>query len=144
MISKRHMEWLKDEYVLVVDDEGELRELFSTCLKSEGFQVIDAPDPVAAFRIFENQRIFLVISDYRMPKTNGANFSDLIKERDPTTPVIIVSGYAMEAARMFDCCDFPPDMILDKPLDSDLLLQIVEKFAQKRIEQIMGKQLASA
>jgi two-component system autoinducer 1 sensor kinase/phosphatase LuxN len=78
--------------VLVVDDDQVFRELLSKTLAFWGYQVTQAADGHEAWTLFLTNPYDLVITDIKMPLMNGWELSRLIKERSPSTPVIVVSG----------------------------------------------------
>jgi DNA-binding response OmpR family regulator len=78
--------------VLVVDDDQVFRELLSKTLAFWGYHVTQAADGHEAWTLFLTNSYDLVITDLKMPLMNGWELSRLIKERSPSTPVIVVSG----------------------------------------------------
>jgi DNA-binding NtrC family response regulator len=117
--------------ILVVDDEKDLRNIYEQFLKRAGYNVITADNPVEALKTVDTQTIGLVITDYRMPKLDGANFCELIKERHPTLPLIMISGYTNEAIETFRACQYGPDVIIDKPVQRSDLLAAVAKYLER-------------
>ena len=61
-------------------------------LRSQGYEVLSAPDGEKALRLFAEHAIDLVLLDYSMPGTNGGVVARKMKEHRPLVPVIIVSG----------------------------------------------------
>lgn len=103
------------ETVLVVEDEGALREIVSELLESYGYTVINAEDGIAGFEAFtENrERIKAVITDMGLPRLSGQDLFSRILEADPGARVILASGY------------------LDPELKSRLFRQGAKAFIQK-------------
>jgi response regulator RpfG family c-di-GMP phosphodiesterase len=80
--------------LLIVDDEPANRALCRNILETICGQCCEAPDGEAALRAIESQRFDLVLLDIDMPKLNGREVLQRIRER-PTTPhlkVIMFSG----------------------------------------------------
>ena len=81
-------------FVLIVDDESEIRELISLQLEDTQRQFLFAGNGLEAIEILKDQKIDLVISDIAMPKMNGFELLRKIKLLGLTTPVIIITGHA--------------------------------------------------
>lgn len=80
--------------ILVVDDEPQVRQLASRALEREGYRVIQATDGLEALGLFTNDaRIDLLVTDVRMPHTDGIVLAAALRRRYPAIPVLFVSGY---------------------------------------------------
>jgi len=118
---------MSGQYVLVVDDEPDIRELVSEILQDEGFQVITAEGGATARLALRERRPDLMLLDIWMPDIDGIS---LLKEWSEMgqlpCPVIMMSGHgtvetAVEATRL-GAYDF-----LEKPLSIAKLLLTVER-----------------
>ena len=78
--------------ILVVDDEKSIREFFSTLLRGEGYQVTTAEDGEQALAELSNAPFDLVISDVKMPRINGFQLLDHIRQHYPDTLVIMLTA----------------------------------------------------
>lgn len=87
---------LKD--ILVVDDEGIIRDLCSKALK--GYNVVEAADGEEALRLFESSRFDVILTDVMMPKMDGIELLKRLKEQEPTLVVIIMTGFADKDIKM--------------------------------------------
>ena len=65
--------------VLVVDDEQDIRELLKFYLNKEGYEVLEAGDGEEALNIFENEYVDLGIIDVMMPKMDGFELVENMK-----------------------------------------------------------------
>ena len=86
--------------ILVADDEGPIRELFSDVLKRAGFEVLTACEGKEAVDIFtaHASRIALVILDLTMPRLDGHQAFIEIKRIRPEAQVILCSGFSEQDA----------------------------------------------
>ncbi len=102
--------------VLVVDDEGIIRELARGALQGAGFQVIEARDGLEGVQIFEKEKdnIHLILLDMTMPRMGGAEAFRRIRALSPTCPVLLTSGYTQRES-LESLVDLPPDGFLQKP-----------------------------
>ncbi len=78
--------------VLLVEDDRELRYLFSIQLISAGYQVYGAENGLEALEQMEKHSVDVVLTDYRMPKMDGLEFLSVSCVRWPGTPVVVFSG----------------------------------------------------
>ena len=66
--------------ILVADDNAEIREILRILLTGEGYEVIEAANGEEALTIFENEYIDLGIIDVMMPKMDGFELVESMKE----------------------------------------------------------------
>jgi two-component system nitrogen regulation response regulator NtrX len=114
-------------YILVVDDEPDIRRLVQEILEDEHYKVVTAENAKAAREAVRKQRPDLVLLDIWMPDTDGIS---LLREWSQSgnleMPVIMISGHgtvetAVEATRL-GAYDF-----IEKPLSMGKLLVTVER-----------------
>lgn len=79
--------------ILIIDDEEKLRGLLARIIKSEGFDVIEAPDLKSGFKKLEQNDIDVVLCDVKLPDGNGVDFLQKIKTSFPLTEVILLTAY---------------------------------------------------
>jgi CheY-like chemotaxis protein len=81
--------------VLLVDDEDLVRNGTAEMLRDIGHEVHQASGGGQALGMLASGiSIDVVVTDYMMPRMNGAELASQIKARDPAMPVMIVTGYA--------------------------------------------------
>jgi two-component system cell cycle sensor histidine kinase/response regulator CckA len=87
--------------ILLVEDEDAVRALNARMLVSRGYTVHEAASGVEALDIFlkHDGKIDLVVSDVVMPEMDGPTLLGELRQRNPATKVVFVSGYAEEAFR---------------------------------------------
>lgn len=85
-------------HILVVEDQADVAELFMNFLDTIGYRVSLAHDGQAALAIDANDPADLVITDYSMPAMNGDELARRLHERRAALPIILISGYAFNAA----------------------------------------------
>ena len=81
--------------VLLVEDDPEVRSLFSAFLRDGGYRVVEAADGQEALETFERQAddIDVVMTDVVMPNVSGPALASALRARRPTVKVLYVSGY---------------------------------------------------
>jgi len=84
--------------ILLVEDEKNIVLGVSICLRSAGLDVIVAEDGAEALRKLETDKPDLVLLDLVMPKLNGLEALQAMKENGATRdiPVIVLSARAQE------------------------------------------------
>lgn len=98
---------MKCPTVLCVDDNAGIRKLYGNLLGQNGYEVIAASNGRHALHVFQDkeEEIDAVILDYEMPGMNGLELAAWLKQRDPSLPVIMVSGSHPELEEMVPFVD---------------------------------------
>jgi len=91
--------------ILIVDDEEVVRLSHLRCLLGTDCNTQVAQNGNEAIRVMEQHPFDVILLDLRMPDLNGLDVLKVIKERWPTSEVIIITGYpsiesAKEAVRL--------------------------------------------
>ncbi len=113
-------------YIMVVDDEPDIRQLLQEILEDEGYEVETAENGEAARRLHRQRKPDLVLLDIWMPDIDGVTLLKEWQEDDQLEiPVIMMSGHgtvetAVEATRL-GAYDF-----IEKPISLAKLLLTVE------------------
>ena len=114
--------------ILVVDDELDIRDLVAGVLEDEGYGTRTAGDSDAALEAIATRRPSLVLLDVWLhgSRLDGLDLLDEIKRRDPTLPVLVISGHgnldtAVAAIRR-GAADF-----IEKPFEAERLLLLVAR-----------------
>src|SRR5215218_1299927 len=114
--------------VLVVDDEADIRDLVSGVLEDEGYAVRTAADSSSALEAVEDRRPSMVLLDVWLQgsRLDGIQLLQEIKRRDPTIPVLMISGHgnldtAVAAVRE-GAIDF-----IEKPFEAERLIYLVDR-----------------
>ena len=116
--------------ILLIDDEEILLETVSDDLKEGGYEVTTEISGEEGLKSFESLHHDLVIIDLKMEKMDGLEVSRKIKELNPKTPIMILTGYgsmetAIEALRM-DLDDY-----ILKPVNRDDLFKKISQCLDK-------------
>lgn len=120
--------------VLAVDDEQVMRAFLEKALTRFGHEVTTAASAEEALKAFEPRRFDVVLSDIRMPGASGLDLLERLTERDPQTPVVIMTAYgtittAVEAVQR-GAADF-----VTKPIELPHLKLVVERALAKRAKE---------
>ncbi|MEJ2284284.1 MAG: endopeptidase La [Desulfobacterales bacterium] len=80
--------------MLVADDEKMARRNLEHVLTKEGYQVRTASSGVEALEFLEKDNFDVILTDLKMEKVDGLGILERAKQIDPSTEVIIITGYA--------------------------------------------------
>ncbi len=116
--------------ILVIDDERSIRNSMKDILQYEGHEVILAENGMEGLVSVKSEKPDIVFCDIKMPKMEGIEVLERIKEFSADTPVIMISGHgtidtAIEAIRK-GAYDF-----IEKPLDLNRILITIKNATDK-------------
>lgn len=80
--------------ILVIDDNNDLRMLMKSLLSRNGYEVFVASCGLQGLSLLKQNEIDLVLCDFRLNDMDGRSVLIAIKEINPATPVIIITGYS--------------------------------------------------
>ena len=83
--------------VLIVDDETRLAEAFREQLTEEGMKVFIASQAQEALSVMKRESIDVAVLDIKLPDMDGVELLLKLKQLEPTTEVIMLTGYASVA-----------------------------------------------
>ncbi len=115
-------------HILVVEDEPVTLELYTEMLEEQGYRVTSVRDGLEAIDMYGSLsgEIDMVITDIKMPYTNGFELEKRLHRNNPDLPMIAVSGWLNErdyqerAERQFQG-------VMKKPFDIDELHRLIRK-----------------
>ena len=81
--------------IFYVDDNPKSRRLLTSVIKSYGFEVISAGDPIEALSRTRKGCYDLFLLDYQMPHLTGSQLAQKLKRTKPDVPVVLISGLAV-------------------------------------------------
>jgi DNA-binding NtrC family response regulator len=105
--------------ILLIEDEDSIRRVLKKVLQEDNQSYIftEATDGQEGISTLKKQEFDLILCDIKMPKKDGIEVLDFIRNHTPTTPVVMISGHgnletAVKAMRMgsFDYISKPPDL----------------------------------
>ena len=107
--------------MLIVEDDAVLRGRLARAFRERGFEVREAADGEAALQLARAEPPEQAVVDLRMPGLSGLDVVQGLKEADPATAVVVLTGYgsiatALEAVRL------GATHYLTKPADADEIL----------------------
>lgn len=118
-------------HILLMEDEPLLAQGFQMILKEEGFVVDLAMTGRDALDTMARKGYDLVVADLRLPDMDGMEVIKRVKDDNPETRVIVITGYANVASALeafqTGVCDY-----LAKPLSEEVFMDAVNDALQKK------------
>ena len=114
--------------ILVVDDEQDIRELVAGVLEDEGYSTRGASNSTEALAALADRRPSLVLLDVWLQgsKLDGLQVLEEMKRRDPTLPVLMISGHGNLDTAVAAIREGAVDFI-EKPFEASHLLHLVAR-----------------
>lgn len=80
--------------VLIIEDEQQIRMVYSYALNNNGFEVLEAPDAVTGLKLLDEHKPEVVLLDMLMPGISGLDFlkQNNVHHRYPETKIIAFSN----------------------------------------------------
>jgi DNA-binding NtrC family response regulator len=120
--------------ILVIDDEADIRESLELLLTSENYAVDLAENATTGLRKFESGIHDLILLDLMMPDRSGMEVLAEIRQRDPETPIFMLTAYGSEEVAVRALKSGANDYFA-KPWDNDkLLIEIDRMISKGRLE----------
>jgi len=118
-------------YILLVDDEDELRSTLQEMLEHSRHHVTSCGNAMRARESVRNGKFDMALLDIRLPDGDGLDLLREFRSVDPDMGVIMMTGYA-EVETAVDAIRLGADDFLKKPFDMDELLVRIEELLKKR------------
>jgi CheY-like chemotaxis protein len=112
--------------ILVVDDEKDIRDVFSKVLRILGYEVVVASSGTEGLNLFLTSPFDLVLTEFQMPGMDGWSLAFHIKDRFPNTPVVMITRQEREGVMekiKGSCVDF----VMFKPSRLEDILKTVQR-----------------
>ncbi len=116
--------------IMVVDDEAEVRALIKLVLEQKGLHALEAVDGQNAIDILQSGdnmvNVGVILCDIRMPRVNGVECIQFIREQAPGIPIVVITGYP-DTELASNLLKKGVKDYLVKPVENKKLLAVVEK-----------------
>jgi CheY-like chemotaxis protein len=117
--------------ILVIDDQNQVRAAIVLALQANGFDVVGADSSQSGLTTFEQSEFDVVIADLFMPGIDGVTLIKTLRKRDPSFPVIAMSGVLLGTSgrtaldHLRTISELADVVCLQKPFRPNDLLQAV-------------------
>ena len=117
--------------ILVAEDMDCNYELVKAILE-ERYSVLRANDGIDVVTKYESSKPDLILMDVRMPGLDGLSAAGIIRELNPTVPIIATTAFAFETDREMalaaGCNEY-----MSKPLEAEKLKTMVERYLENKL-----------
>jgi two-component system cell cycle response regulator DivK len=123
--------------ILIVDDNGDSRELLVKLLTIKGYETIEAVDGEEALKKTISKQPDLILIDQSLPKITGYEVTKKLRQQEKyrNLPIVALTAHAMrgekEKAIKAGC-----DGYIAKPIDIRTLPDVIENYLRNRREGI--------
>ncbi len=126
--------------VLVIDDEPAMTDWLKAVLEHGGYEVRTALIGARGEEIFRTWRPDVAVTDMVLPDVDGIDLLHRFKEAQPETEVVVISGHGT-ISKAVSAIKAGASYFLEKPIDSDSLLTLLEKAMERKDLQTENLQL---
>ena len=120
-------------FILVVDDEPEIRELLTIILESAGNTVVSAQNGFEALKVMGDLPVEVVMTDLLMPERDGLEFITDLRKKFPKVRIVAMSGggHIGQEAYLRIAKGFGAHVLLEKPFDQSQIFGAIETACAK-------------
>ncbi|MEQ1724285.1 MAG: response regulator [Pseudobdellovibrio sp.] len=116
--------------ILIVEDDGDLREILSIFVKKIGLNVFSVANGKEALDCLKENKIDLVFSDIQMPIMSGIDLLKAIKsDSENKTLVLLTTGHAIFTQK--DVIEMGALGLVSKPFSFDLFSDLIKEIINK-------------
>jgi ATP-dependent Lon protease len=130
-LAVRILKMSRQHKVLVVDDEKITRQNLEHVFKKDGYYVNTASDGAEALNFLEESAFDVIVTDLKMGKVDGMEVLEKAKEVNPSTEVVIITGYATVSTAI-EAMKKGSYHYLTKPLKLNEIRSTIEKALFKK------------
>jgi len=128
--------------ILVVEDDATVGESLRSLLRKKGYMIHLASNGKEALQVFRQKAVDLVITDLVMPRMDGMELLQAVKDLKPETEAIVISAQgtiekAVQAMRL-GAFDF-----IEKPINPRVMSLVVERALEKQTLVLQNRELRS-
>ena len=120
------------QYILIADDNEDIREVLSTYVVKEGFEPIVAEDGIEAFETFKKCNPAVVLLDIMMPGLDGYKVCQKIREISQV-PIILITAKGEDYERVMGL-DIGADDYITKPFGVMELISRVRAMIRRSMD----------
>ena len=121
--------------ILLVDDDPRFRERLARAIADRGYHVQTAGDYDEALALARDNPPEFAVVDLRMPGPSGLELLRALKELDPETRIVVLTGYG-SIATTIDAMRLGAVYYLQKPADADEVIAAFSRHEQAPLEPV--------
>jgi CheY-like chemotaxis protein len=122
--------------ILLVDNEVDITYALTNALENYGFNIEAFNDPILALKSYKSNFYDLIILDIKMPKMDGFELYNKIKEKDPQVKICFLTASELfyeefRKARFLLVEKIGEEYFIQKPIKTDDLVQKINVLMMK-------------
>jgi DNA-binding NtrC family response regulator len=120
----------KSYSILIVEDDPVMRAMVGMLLETAGHRAVGIAGAQGASEILKLEPFDLIVTDVVMPKMDGLEFIQEVRQKWPTLPIIAISGGGDHLAGTYclkTASSLGASATLAKPFDNQVFLDTVER-----------------
>lgn len=115
----------KDIKILIVEDDENLRFLTAIRLKTEGYQVIEEADGIAAVETINAEKPDIVLLDWMLPGKEGSEVCEEVRKQGFEGLIIMMTAKAQDVDKI-DAYQFGASDYVTKPFNPEVLIAMLD------------------
>ena len=112
--------------VLIADDTKNIRQLLTTCLQHEGYDVISVDNGQAALEAFQKNSFDLAFLDIKMPQLSGTEVLRQIRSLGIDIPIIVITAFPT-VKNAVECTQMGAIAYMQKPFTTNRVKQLLQE-----------------
>lgn len=124
------------ERILFVDDDAPVRTAFARSLRATGLNVDLADTPESALELAEKTSYAVIVSDYRMPRIDGLDLIEQLRQTQPDATYMLVSGECDLSLALQAVNEHNVSYVLPKPWDPQELAVVLRRSMDAHWERV--------
>ena len=116
--------------LLLIDDEKAIVRVLSISLKSDGYDVVTAYSGKEGIEVFQRESPDIVLTDIKMPGMDGLEVLKTVKELNPDTEVIIITGHG-DMGSAIEALQYGASDFVNKPVRDEVMAIALERAKEK-------------
>lgn len=110
--------------ILIVEDDKSTAELMNTVISIAGYKVFKAKNGLEALEVTDKQHIDLIVLDVMMPKMDGYEFTEALRDCGDNTPILMVTAKQLPEERCKGFLVGTDDYMVKPVNEEEMLLRI--------------------
>jgi CheY-like chemotaxis protein len=113
--------------ILIIENEEEIRRLYTDMLSYTGAHLLEAGNPYEAFEYLRTHSIALILTDLHMPG-GGLEYLASLRRQEPNCPIVTITGLGGDETMRHATLMAGATVFLEKPIRARQLRDIVDHF----------------